>query len=305
MIWKIKQVGFSEPTVAFITSYLSDRQIKLKVNGIKSNPVLLKAGTPQGAIISPTLFNIWVHDIPTPPEGVTMSQYADDIATWVKNRNYVTARDNLNKFNNDLLEWCKRWRIMLCADKTQVIAFHRKPLSNPRAIYQVLDGTKIYGGKTVEFLGIIIDNKMTLKEQHQKTMKELKRRRKMFAGITGSTNKPRASSNICLKILKSMIVPITAYAPTMTCLKTDKMFEEQDVQLRIAGRLAIHAPPGTRNEYITKKTGIEATKLRTQSLGKRYLEDIARSQSMKEYIISQKARNKRNKRVETPLEKVF
>ena len=60
-IYKLSSiVRLSDDLVAFLLNYLSNRTVVFKVNDARGQPLTLRAGTPQGAILSPTLFNLWV-----------------------------------------------------------------------------------------------------------------------------------------------------------------------------------------------------------------------------------------------------
>lgn len=300
-IFKMYQLGIEEQTVALMMSYLKDRTIRLKINKAYSERIKLKAGTPQGAILSPTIFGIWVGDIPKPPKGTSLSQFADDIATWSKGRNEITTRDNLQTYNDSLVKWCKKWRITLSPAKSQLITISKKDVQNVNAIYQRIDGHLIKPTETVEFLGVILDKRLNLRSQHERTMKELKRRRKLFGGITGSVLNPKANTEICLQILKSMIIPVTSYAPTVTCTKTDAMFAEQDKEIRMSARLAIHAPFNTRSAYVQREADLEPSKDVTCRIGKTYVTSDERSISVKKYIQDFRKRNIRPWKTRTPL----
>lgn len=141
-ILKMRNIGIAEHTIALLQSYLTNRTIQLKINKTYSDPITLRAGTPQGGVLSPTIFGIWVGDIPKPSKKERLSQYADDIGTWSRGRNEVTVREQLQKYNNKMTSWCRKSRISLSAAKTQVTAISKKDVQNPNSIYQVIDGHK-------------------------------------------------------------------------------------------------------------------------------------------------------------------
>lgn len=284
---KFQRIGLDPQTVGLLTNYLRDRSIRIKIKGELGEKVALQAGTPQGAILSPTIFNICVYDIPQPTKNHKLSQFADDIGTWVNHRNELTARDQLQIFNDKLILWCKTNRILLSPAKTQVIAFATGTninKMNPNAIYQIIDGVKIKGSKSVTFLGVILDQKLNMKEHHRKVMNELKRRTAVFSNITGTEYKPRASTDISLKILKSMIESVAYYAPSVTTIQTDKMFKEQDNQIRQCTKLALHVHRSTSNRYVNNLAKMTESKIRTNKLAKNYLTSDKRSESVKDYI---------------------
>lgn len=112
---------------------------------------------------------------------------------------------------------------------------------------------------------------------------------------------PKASTNISIKILHSMIVPVTSYAAVANCLKSDTMFAEQDTEIRKAARLAIHAPFNVRNDYVEKEAHLTNSKIRAIEHAKRYLMSNDRSQSVKRYMNDFRQRNTRPWKTPTPL----
>ena len=197
------------------------------------------------------------------------------------------------------MNWCNEWRITLSPRKTQVIAFYRKSIKSKDPIYQTILGQKIVGKSNVEFLGVLFDRQMTFRNHHQKIMKELKKRRKMFAAITGTNHSPRASTDISLKIFKSMILPITLIsAATVSCLISPRKLQEQDCELRKAARLAIHAPQSTRNDYVLQTANLRSTEKMLQNIGSKYLTNPARSKEVKSLV--QNHKRVMNNSVKTP-----
>lgn len=286
LILKLKQLGLSDPTIALIQNFLSDREIAIRIKDTESKPILLNAGMPQGAILSPTVFNAWVADIPQ-PEGLRtkISQYADDMASWVTDKTMEKAEMKLQRYNNRLVAWSKKWRIQLSPAKTTVIKFHRKHIRRKKkAPGQTIDGKRILAKDEVEFLGLLFDRRLTFKKQENKIMKELQRRTNMFASMTGSATKPRAPTHICLKIFQSMILPITTYGCSATCIRSEASFRKQDTVLRKAARLAIHCPRSTRNDYLKREIGLEDTKTLTTRMARKYITNDERSKSVKDEI---------------------
>ena len=65
------------------------------------------AGVPQGSCLSPILFSLFVSEIPKPPGGIKLSQFADDIAVWLV---FLYMWNNeLEKYVNLLINWCLNW----------------------------------------------------------------------------------------------------------------------------------------------------------------------------------------------------
>lgn len=303
---KFKRLGLSNQTTALLVNYLSDRYIRIRLNNNYSQPIKLKAGTPQGAILSPTIFNIWVGDLPQPKDKFTsVSQFADDMATWSAAKNPKIAQERLQIYNNELLDWCNTWKILLSPPKTQMIAFYNKRPQNILNLTQNIGGEMIQCSEEVTFLGIILDPKLNLRKHHQKLMKEAKRKTRLFAGITGSQYRPRANSDLCEKILRSMIIPTFYYAPTVTCIRKENMFTQQDQVILRAGRLALHAPKTTAGRYVKKILNLENSKDRTLRLAKNYITNPERSPSIKKRVENHHQNQIANRRIKSPLDVIF
>ena len=175
------------------------------------------------------------------------------------------------------MNYYKQWRISISRGKTQYIVFHKKNVRNKARLNIHIDGQTLAPTTQVEFLGVILDKNLTLRHHHQKIMKELKGRVKIFSGITGSNFKPRVDSQTSLKILRSMIIPVTTYAPCITALRDDAKFAKQNIEIRKATRMALHAPPSTLNAYLENCTGLSSCKDRALKLASNYVSNDKRS----------------------------
>ena len=81
------------PTIKkFIANYIKGRKAYTLFNNEKSKPSHLKTGVPQGGVLSPVLFNIYMSDIPNPPENIYLYSYADDITTLSFHHDIQTAQ---------------------------------------------------------------------------------------------------------------------------------------------------------------------------------------------------------------------
>lgn len=304
LLLKMRNCGLSNTTVGLVRSFLVGRDITIVINDAESTPIRLHAGTPQGAILSPTLFNIWVSDIPQPEHRRTkLSQFADDIACWTTAKNMKEAETKLQRFNNRLTAWSTKWRIQLSAAKTKVVKFHDKRIRSKTIPGQTIKGKRIPAEDEVEFLGIVFDKGLTFKKHQEKITKELKRRVHLFAAITGSTARPLAPTVICKEIFRSMIVPVTTYGCAATCIRSASRLAKQDTLLRKAARMAIHAPRSTRNDYLQREIGLETSCSLTTKLAKQYILSDRRTETIKQIVRAKRSQgpNKNERERRTPL----
>ena len=113
-----------------LSDFLVGRVIQVNVNGFLSDKISFAAGVPQGSVLSPLLFLIYVSDLPKPHHRQnSKSQFVDGTALWAASKNVQFAAKLLRKDLRKLAKWCAKWRIKLSPEKTKVIIFSRSSLA--------------------------------------------------------------------------------------------------------------------------------------------------------------------------------
>ena len=212
MLWpsgvliKLEQLGIHGRMVRWIQNFLSKRKIQVKLNGTLSIMQEINNGIPQGSVISPTLFNIAVNDLDKALSGVSLSQYADDIAIWKSNRNVKYINTKIQQ-NLDLTsDWCCKWGFKLSASKTQAVLFTNK--RNREAKLKIHDKF-IDFHTSAKFLGVIFDHKLSWHEHINYILSRCKKKINLLKCISGLD----WGADCCtlLRIYKSLIKPVLEY----------------------------------------------------------------------------------------------
>ncbi|KAJ3591985.1 hypothetical protein NHX12_007115 [Muraenolepis orangiensis] len=109
--------------VKFIMEMLSNRSFILRTSdGQRSRLRRLRNGVPQGSVLSPLLFNIYIHDLPE----TTSRQYgyADDLAIMLRRTSWSAVEQGLNQDMGILAAYLRKWRLQLSTGKTVSAAYH-------------------------------------------------------------------------------------------------------------------------------------------------------------------------------------
>ena len=142
----------------WLSDFLVDQIIQVNVNSFFSNQINPKTGVPQGSVLSPLLFLIYVNDLPTPHyKQNSLSQFADDTAQWAFSLKVHFAAKLLQQDLLNLAMWCAKWRIKFNSEKTKVIIFSRSILARKTELNLKLYGETLKTYPQVKFLGITFD----------------------------------------------------------------------------------------------------------------------------------------------------
>ena len=108
----------------WISQYLHNRNARVQMGGSYSRKRILKEGVPQGGVLSPTLFIIFINDILKDlPRRVHGAIYADDLVLWCTEDSIGTARYRLQEALNILDNWTKQWLVKINGEKTTYSVF--------------------------------------------------------------------------------------------------------------------------------------------------------------------------------------
>ncbi|CAH1372910.1 unnamed protein product, partial [Tenebrio molitor] len=122
LVQKLIKIPINPNFIQLIDSFLSNRTCSVKIQNIKSRPIALQAGVPQGSILSPLLYIVYCRDFPVTDAPRTKTRlFADDTAVWTSQRNPAIAARILQGHLNNITTWTNTWRIKPNPLKSQSI----------------------------------------------------------------------------------------------------------------------------------------------------------------------------------------
>ena len=160
LLYKLDFYGIRGPVYDWIKSYLSDRSQYVQYLGCKSGPMQIKCGVPQGSVIGPLLFIIYMNDLPDCLHNAKGILFADDTTLYESSYNINELYISMNHDLAILSDWFQSNKLSLNLKKTNYMLFTKASALSELNHLKV--GNEIIEKKScVKFLGIHIDEKLT------------------------------------------------------------------------------------------------------------------------------------------------
>lgn len=206
LLFKLERYGVRGPMLEWLRSYLSGRRQKVKFMGCISQEVAVVSGVPQGSILGPLLFLIFVNDLSTLLNDVAFSLYADDLKIFRAVANGADAA--IMQTNLDILfRWCGRNGMHLNVKKCFAISFSKHPALRHLANYQI-NGFALTRVEQIRDLGVLLDSKLDLKPHIDKICSSAY----SVLGFVKRRLKELSDPHICKRLYCALVRPILEYA---------------------------------------------------------------------------------------------
>jgi len=234
LLFKLQNAGVRGKMYNWLNNFLYQRTARVKLDNTLSNLVKIREGVPQGGVISPTLFLVYINDITsTVPMHVSNTLHADDFAVWCAEQHTSTATHRIQTAINNVSDWADEWALKLSKTKTVTTLFSLST-SKEEIKLKVADQL-VPQVETPTFLGVTLDTRLTWKPHIEKVEERSLKKLSLMKKLAGTTW--GANSNILRQVYIGAVRPVTEYASTTwaTASKTSKgkLDKVQNMGLRI------------------------------------------------------------------------
>ena len=164
LLKKLEHYGIRGMPLEWFNSYLTNRQQSVSLVGVLSKPSLVSCGVPQGSILGPLLFIIYINDIVNCSKLIHFILYADDTTLLFHAENFDKLFEKVNCELLHLSDWLRANMLSLNVKKSNYILFgNRLPDIDLSSNKILINDSSIEHVDVVKFLGVYIDNKLTWK----------------------------------------------------------------------------------------------------------------------------------------------
>ena len=178
MLFKLQYYGVSGSALSWFQSYLTERYQYVEIDGVKSDLLPLTTGVPQGSILGPLLFLIYMNDIPNCSSLFKFILFADDTSLIDTLNLSVSSHDKavIDQLNNELskiYDWLAVNKLSLNVSKTKYMIFHYKNKEIPDDITISINGIIVERVCTFNFLGVTIHENLSWKPHVEKVVNKV------------------------------------------------------------------------------------------------------------------------------------
>ena len=166
-MFKLREAGVGGLILKVFQNFLSSRTQRVKVDGVCSSSIDVVSGVPQGSVLCPLMFLLYIADLPRLLQNELVA-YADDSTLLCRiphprDRSSVAA-----SLNDDLAvisDWCSRWGMLVNPSKTMGMLISRTRTVEPLFPNLVIVGSVVEMVSELKILGVIFDSKLTFEKQ--------------------------------------------------------------------------------------------------------------------------------------------
>ena len=207
LVKKLALYGFQGTNLQWCVNYLAKRTQRAMVNNVISEECPVVCGVPQGSVLGPLFFILYVNDVQKAVNGAHIQLYADDTVLVTQGSDCSEAVKQLQPALNQYAKWCHVNKLSLNANKTKLMPVGtRFKVKKARLAEVTMKGVKLQLVPTYKYLGFILDTTLSFNSYVNSVIKLVAYKANLLSKI-----RRYLTESTALKIYKSMIVPYFDY----------------------------------------------------------------------------------------------
>ena len=172
LVSKLEYYGVRGVAQNWFSSYLQNRKQFVTINGFKSSLKNVNFGVPQGSVLGPLLFLLYINDLSFSVKNSKVHHFADDTNLLCINESLKTLCKKVNYDLKGITNWLNANRISLNVNKTEFVIFRSPRKCIDSKLNIKLNGKRLYPSSCIKYLGVLIDEHLSWKPHMRRTNKK-------------------------------------------------------------------------------------------------------------------------------------
>ena len=165
LLFKLRSIGIAGSLWKWFENYLTSHHQYVAVNEKRCKLLLVLSGIPQGSILGPLFFAIYVNDLPSVVSHSIPFLFADDtkcVKSIVSDNDRCQFQEDLSNLNS----WSQRWHLHFNSSKFRLIKFHLNTVSSSNTHSYIINGQTIESSTSHKYLGILLTDTLNWEEHY-------------------------------------------------------------------------------------------------------------------------------------------
>ena len=242
---KLYNIGLSRQALLWFSSYLHNRRQSVCFNSSQSDFLVVEKGVPQGSILGPLLFSIFINDLPKICKNCSIQLYADDTAIYTSDSDQSKIQSTLQTEFNLVQEWLLKECLVLNKKKTCGMLFGTRYFLNRTASdlsVHFPDGSPLKTVQTFKYLGLWLDSELSFQSHVDSIRGKVNNSlRLMYRSINCFTPEIRKH------IVQQLLLPIIDYCDIVYQNTSDTHLHSLNVTYNNICRFVLRCPYTTHH----------------------------------------------------------
>jgi len=189
LLLSMDEFGIPKQMIRWVASFLNNRQAKVRFGGSMSRSRCMRQGLPQGSVLSPLLFIMYINNLASIlPGSETICMFADDVGILVTRRSAAEAERDAQKLVDAVVAWSKEWKLTLNSSKSEVATFTTSTKEVNRWIPDIrINGEAIPFAKNPRLLGVYLDCMLSFGYHTKHVTREAAKKLRLIAMVSNTT----------------------------------------------------------------------------------------------------------------------
>ena len=207
LLHKVEHYGIRGQSLDWFQNYLTNRTQKVSYANEISTSLILDFGIPQGSVLGPLLFVLYMNDLPDCLRNCSINMYADDTIIFYTGPNTNEIKRILQEDLNRVAQWMENSRLVLNERKTKLMLFGTKPrLNNVSGFNVQINCHEIERVPEFNYLGVMRDENLTWKEHTEVVCNKVAKRLGLLSRI-----RPWWTLEASKSVYNSLVLPVFDY----------------------------------------------------------------------------------------------